>query len=324
MDDTARYPNKGGVQIIWNQIIANFTSQQQAAVITSGLSQVLSMTQDNYESILLIDGRVGDLESYFDGDTANKATKLATARTLWGRSFDGTANVTGDLENVGDIIPSGDKTKDIGSESHQFSYVYANRFLTSSGTGMRYCATTGRHGWYNSYTTDSAARLMELNTNGDLAVKRHLSTGGNVEASWGVAANGIASMEVNTFEGLGYKRGFQYSTASLESSMTVSGGDDPTYDYWTNTTETTCVIQVNSTSAAESSYGVLRYVMIYNNKSTALTIYFFDQLGNGCIGPADSVSIPAYGYVEFRFIQPTASSKCFIDWTGTLKQIDTM
>lgn len=31
------------------------------------------------------------------------ATKLQTPRTIWGRSFDGTANISGSLENVGDI-----------------------------------------------------------------------------------------------------------------------------------------------------------------------------------------------------------------------------
>jgi hypothetical protein len=34
---------------------------------------------------------------------AGSATKLQTARTLWGRSFDGTGNVSGNLDNVGNI-----------------------------------------------------------------------------------------------------------------------------------------------------------------------------------------------------------------------------
>lgn len=34
---------------------------------------------------------------------ASSATKLKTARTIWGRSFDGTANISGSLENVGNI-----------------------------------------------------------------------------------------------------------------------------------------------------------------------------------------------------------------------------
>lgn len=37
---------------------------------------------------------------------AGTATKLQTARTLWGRSFDGTANVSGNLDSVGNINAS--------------------------------------------------------------------------------------------------------------------------------------------------------------------------------------------------------------------------
>ena len=38
---------------------------------------------------------------------ASTASKLQTARTLWGRSFDGSANVSGDLSGVGNISASG-------------------------------------------------------------------------------------------------------------------------------------------------------------------------------------------------------------------------
>ena len=44
--------------------------------------------------------------SSFNGSligNASSATKLITARTIWGRSFDGTANIYGSLENVGNI-----------------------------------------------------------------------------------------------------------------------------------------------------------------------------------------------------------------------------
>lgn len=44
--------------------------------------------------------------SSFNGSligNASSATKLMTARTIWGRSFDGTANIYGSLENVGNI-----------------------------------------------------------------------------------------------------------------------------------------------------------------------------------------------------------------------------
>lgn len=44
--------------------------------------------------------------AYVDDNVAS-ATKLQTARTLWGRSFDGTANVSGDMTGVGSITATG-------------------------------------------------------------------------------------------------------------------------------------------------------------------------------------------------------------------------
>lgn len=43
----------------------------------------------------------------FLDDNVASATKLQTARTLWGRSFDGTANVSGDMTGVGSITATG-------------------------------------------------------------------------------------------------------------------------------------------------------------------------------------------------------------------------
>lgn len=43
-----------------------------------------------------------------DNVTCDKADKLANVRTLWGQSFDGSGNVTGDMTGVGDISMSGD------------------------------------------------------------------------------------------------------------------------------------------------------------------------------------------------------------------------
>lgn len=43
----------------------------------------------------------------FTTDNVASATKLQTARTLWGQSFDGTGNVSGSLSDVGGILASG-------------------------------------------------------------------------------------------------------------------------------------------------------------------------------------------------------------------------
>jgi len=49
----------------------------------------------------------GNIGSY----NAGSATKLHTARTIWGQSFDGTANVSGAMTGVGSIAMSGDNNR---------------------------------------------------------------------------------------------------------------------------------------------------------------------------------------------------------------------
>lgn len=55
---------------------------------------------------------------------AGTATKLETARTLWGQSFDGSKNISGNISNTGNIIPSVTKTSDLGSNALSYRYVY--------------------------------------------------------------------------------------------------------------------------------------------------------------------------------------------------------
>lgn len=45
-----------------------------------------------------------------NASSASTATKLTTARTIWGQSFNGTANVSGSLTGVASITASGDIT----------------------------------------------------------------------------------------------------------------------------------------------------------------------------------------------------------------------
>ncbi|KAA6348666.1 hypothetical protein EZS27_003899 [termite gut metagenome] len=55
---------------------------------------------------------------------ADTATKLATARTLWGQNFDGSANISGAISNTGNIIP---ETTDIyGLGTSTLKYKDAN------------------------------------------------------------------------------------------------------------------------------------------------------------------------------------------------------
>ena len=64
---------------------------------------------DNYTSYTVTKTGGGASGTWGIGISGNASTasKLQTARTLWGRSFDGSANVSGDLSGVGNISASG-------------------------------------------------------------------------------------------------------------------------------------------------------------------------------------------------------------------------
>ena len=57
---------------------------------------------------------------------ASTATKLQTARTLWGRSFDGSANVSGDMTGVGNVTPSANGTLNLGTATSRWANIYTN------------------------------------------------------------------------------------------------------------------------------------------------------------------------------------------------------
>jgi hypothetical protein len=68
--------------------------------------------------------------------TATTATKLATARTIWGQSFDGTANVIGGLSDVTTITATGDiiSGKGSGGVSLTHNDGYGNANITFNHT----------------------------------------------------------------------------------------------------------------------------------------------------------------------------------------------
>ena len=74
---------------------------------------------------------------------AGSATKLQTARTIWGQSFNGTANVSGNMTGVGSISASGNITA---------PSFYASNWFRSTGANGWYSETYGG-GWYMADTS---------------------------------------------------------------------------------------------------------------------------------------------------------------------------
>ena len=87
--------------------------------------------------------------AFADGNIAT-ATALATARTLWGQSFDGTSNVSGNMTDVGTVTGNGNITVTKTTTADTIiSVTNSNgtvRLYTSSNRGL-YDGTSGSTGW---------------------------------------------------------------------------------------------------------------------------------------------------------------------------------
>ena len=75
--------------------------------------------------------------------TVSKANQLATARTLWGQSFNGSANVSGAISSTGDITPSATATSTLGSASLKYKEVHVSNSVNVGSGAINYNATTG-------------------------------------------------------------------------------------------------------------------------------------------------------------------------------------
>lgn len=118
----------------------------------------------------------------FTTDNVASATKLQTARTLWGQSFNGTANVSGNLTSVGHIQFSANASYNIGTTGNNASAVYA-RTLQSNST--LYLASTAASILFKVGDTE-AARILGSNYFlglGVTAPTQKLDVAGNVKAT---------------------------------------------------------------------------------------------------------------------------------------------
>ena len=68
---------------------------------------------------------------------ASSATKLQNTRTIWGQSFNGEGNVSGNISNTGNITPSATAARNIGTSSLMYERAYLRRIDTQSGYDLR-------------------------------------------------------------------------------------------------------------------------------------------------------------------------------------------
>lgn len=97
-----------------------------AAVVNN--SEIYNSIADVTTSVISANGTNYALTS----SNVASATKLQTSRTLWGQSFDGTANISGDLTSVGHIQFLANATYSIGTATNNVLTVHAGTIKSRS------------------------------------------------------------------------------------------------------------------------------------------------------------------------------------------------
>lgn len=112
------------------------------------------------------------------------ATKLQTARTLWGQSFNGTANVSGSLSNVGHIQFSANASYAIGTASTVAASVYVRNVVSDTTLYVKSGSSSSIIFKVNGET--EAARFLQPDGFlglGTTAPTQRLHVSGNVKAT---------------------------------------------------------------------------------------------------------------------------------------------
>lgn len=111
---------------------------------------------------------------------ATSATKLATARSIWGQSFDGTGNVSGSLSGVGHIQFSADNSYSIGTTTSEAAHTYTRQVWARHLNASRVYA--GDTNLYIGYSNTAQVRFFSgTKQSGDGSNERMtISTKGNV------------------------------------------------------------------------------------------------------------------------------------------------
>ena len=219
---------------------------------------------------------------------ATSATKLATARTIWGKSFNGSANISGDMTGVGSITASGliKTTNSIQADGDVVAY----KTGTSGTSPFKYWLpsvdTNGNLSWTNSTSTTTPTTRNIKGPTGATGAKG--ATGATGKQGQGVA--------------------YQWSGTSLRLGTIPVGGGTTTWGSYVNLKgdkgdkgATGSQGPAGTLSASSTCY-LPSSGTVFRNSSNNIGVRFSG--GNGITGWASAVS----GNIGHLYLNSGASS----------------
>lgn len=159
---------------------------------------------------------VGALEG-----NATSATKLATARTIWGKPFDGTGNVSGDMTGVGLIngalhIAEGEDVVRLGTSNHVtefYGYGYINKSYYFRPGYSSVGASTTRVYIQNASASDSPV----------FSTTHAFEASGNATHTGLLTTNGLKTTTINATSDVTVAGNVGIGTTSPSYKLTVVG-----------------------------------------------------------------------------------------------------
>lgn len=238
---------------------------------------------------------VETLTNAYTSSNVASATKLATPRTIWGQSFDGTGNVSGSLSEVGNIHFKVDNSYDIGSDAAASRYIYTHWLGAKSGQKLELGANNSGYG---------KGLCIDTNLNvgiGTNTPTQKLDVVGNIRATGQIIREGSSQMWV-------YGR-----NAALLRETSVAGY----HTLWSlKTTDGSWDFGEYNINSAWNNIPVLSYVTDsdYNSGNNATTYQIKFPLASGTVALTSNIPNPTNYYwanVKISASSSTTTSPTF-------------
>ena len=172
--------------------------------------------------------------------SADKATKLATARKIWGRPFDGSANVSGDLIDVGNITASGKATI-------QGDIVCGGEVVAITGEGTPAGVTD-----YSALTGKPAINGVTLVSGNNTLAALGIQAAGDYATNSGVTTL-LADYTTKTFVSNNYAGKSAFNAHIADNNIHITAAERDAWNAkWDYNEATIKAVKVNSASSADS------------------------------------------------------------------------